>query len=67
VEIKVLTWEHLCKAPFYSVMADECTDSAAIEEPSHWVEDGEPAEYFFDMVPLKKPMLNLSIPLRLID
>ncbi len=47
----------LRKAPFYSVMADECTDIATIEELSVffcWVEDGEPVEHFFDIIPLKK-------------
>ena len=49
--------KRLCKAPFYSVMADECTDIATIEELSlffRWAEDGEPAEHFFDIIPLKK-------------
>ena len=47
----------LCKTPFYSVMADECTDIATIEELSLFfrcTEDGEPVEHFFDIVPLKK-------------
>ena len=49
--------KRLCKAPFYSVMADECTDIATIEELSlffRWAEDGEPVEHFFDIIPLKK-------------
>ena len=47
----------LCKAPFYSVMADECTDITTSEELSlffRWAEDGEPVEHFFDIIPLKK-------------
>lgn len=41
--------KHLSKAPFYSVIADECTDIATIEEElSHnSPEDGEPVENFF--------------------
>jgi hypothetical protein len=38
-------------------MADECTDIATVEELSvffRWVEDGEPVEHFFDIIPLKK-------------
>ena len=38
-------------------MADECTDITTIEELSvfcRWVEDGEPVEHFFKMLPLKK-------------
>lgn len=49
--------EQLHKAPFYSVMADECTDIATIEELSlffRWAENGEPVEHFFDIIPLKK-------------
>ena len=40
----------LHKAPFFSLMADECTDITTIEELSafcRWVEDGEPVEHFF--------------------
>ena len=47
----------LRKANFYSLMADECTDIATVEELSvffRWVEDGEPVEHFFDIIPLKK-------------
>ena len=38
-------------------MADECTDITTIEELSvfcRWVEDGEPVEHFFEILPLKK-------------
>ena len=49
--------KRLCKAPFYSVMADECIDITTIVELSlffRWAEDGEPVEHFFDIIPLKK-------------
>ncbi len=49
--------KRLRKAPFYSVMADECTDISTIEELSlcfRWEENGEPVEHFFDTIPLKK-------------
>ena len=42
---------------FYSLMADECTNIATVEELSVFfrgVEDGEPVEHFFDIIPLKK-------------
>ncbi len=41
--------ECLHKAHFYSLMGDECTDIATIEELSvffRWVENGEPVEHF---------------------
>ena len=49
----------LHKAPFFSLMADECTDITTIEELSvfcRWVEDGELVEhfFFFFFLPLKK-------------
>ena len=48
----------LHKAPFFSLMADKCTDITTIEELSvfsRWVEDGEPVELFFvEILPLKK-------------
>jgi hypothetical protein len=37
------------QAPFYSLMADECTDISTVEELSifcRWVEDGVPVEHF---------------------
>ena len=46
----------LHKAPFFSLMADECTDITTIEELSvfcRWVE-GERVEHFFEILPLKK-------------
>ena len=48
--------KHLCKAPFCSD-GDESTDIATIEVLSlffRWAEDGETAEHFFDIIPLKK-------------
>ena len=47
----------LRKAPYYSVMLDECTDITVVEEMSvffRWTENGEPVEHFFDVLPLKK-------------
>ena len=47
----------LHKAPFFSLMADECTDITTIEGLlvfCRWVEDGEPVEHLFEIVPLKK-------------
>ena len=44
-------------ALFFSLMADECTDVTTIEELlvfCRWVEDGEPVEHFFEILPLKK-------------
>ena len=49
--------KRLLNARFYSLMADECTDVATIEELSifcRWVEDGEPVEHFFKILPLQK-------------
>ena len=45
------------QVPFYSLMADECTDITTVEEPSiycRWVEDGLPVEHFLDINPLTK-------------
>ena len=47
----------LQNASFFSLMADECTDIATIEELSifcRWMEDGKPVEHFMDIIPLKK-------------
>ena len=47
----------LHQAPFYSLMADECTDISTVEEVSIfccWIEDGLPVEHFMEIVPLKK-------------
>ena len=54
VEESLLT--KLQQAPYYTLMADECTDVAIIEELSIFcclVEDGSPVEHFIDIVPLK--------------
>ena len=43
---------HLRKAPYYSVMLDECTDVTVVEEMSvyfRWTENDEPVEHFFLM------------------
>ena len=42
--------ERLHKAPFFSIMADECTDVTTIEELiicCRWMESGVPEEHFF--------------------
>ena len=47
----------LHKAPFFSIMADECTDITTIEELTiccHWVESDVPEEHFIDILTLKK-------------
>ena len=47
----------LLGGPFFSLMADECTDVATIEELSifcHWVENGSPVEHFMEILGLKK-------------
>ena len=41
--------KRLRKTPFFSIMADECTDVTTIEELTiccHWVESGVLEEYF---------------------
>lgn len=46
----------LKQAPYYSLMADECTAVTSLEELSifcRWVENGLPVEHFMDIVPLK--------------
>ena len=47
----------LLGAPFFSLMADKCTDVATIEELSsfcHWVENGSPVKHFIEILSLKK-------------
>ena len=49
--------ESLHKASYYSIMADECTDIATVEELSvycHWVLDGLPVEHFLEIIYLPK-------------
>ena len=49
--------KRLHQAPFYSIMADECTDVTTVEELSlfcRWIENGEPTEHFIDLSPMKR-------------
>ena len=49
--------KRLPKAPFFSIMADECTDVTTIEELTIcclWVESGVPEEHFIEVLLLKK-------------
>ena len=49
--------KRLHKAPFFNIMADECTDVTTIEELTiccRWVESGVPEEHFIEILPLKK-------------
>ncbi|XP_065892412.1 zinc finger MYM-type protein 1-like [Dysidea avara] len=51
------TLKRLQSVPFFSVMADECTDVTTIEELSvfcRWEENGVPVECFLEIIPLKK-------------
>ena len=55
VEESLLKWLH--KAPFFSIMAAECTDVTTIEELTiccRWVENGVPEEHFIEILRLKK-------------
>ena len=48
--------KRLHQASNFSIMADECTYVTAIEELSifyRWVEDRQPVEHFFEIIPLK--------------
>ena len=50
-------FNRLHKAPFFNIMADECTDIASIEELTSccgWVESGVPEEHFIGILSLKK-------------
>ena len=45
------------RASHYSIMADECTDTASLEEMSvfcRWEENGVPVEHFLEIIHLKK-------------
>ena len=47
----------LLDAQLFSLMADECTDIATIEELSilcRWEENGTPIEHFMEILPLKR-------------
>ena len=49
--------KRLHQAPFYSIMADECTDVTTVEELSlfcQWIENGEPTEHSIDLLPMKR-------------
>ena len=49
--------KRLHKAPFFSIIADECTDVTTMKELTiccHWVESGVPEEHFIEILPLKK-------------
>lgn len=49
--------KRLQEAPYFSIMADECTDISCIEELSlycRWEEGGVPEEHFLDIIHLKK-------------
>ena len=49
--------KHLYQAPFYSIMANECTDVSIVEELSlfcRWIENGEPTEHLIDLLPMKR-------------
>ena len=55
MEESPLKWLH--KAPFFSIMADECTDVTTIEELTiccRRVESRVPEEHFIEILPLKK-------------
>ena len=46
--------KHLHQAPFYSIMAEECTYVSTAEELSlfcRWIQNGEPTEHFIDFYP----------------
>ncbi len=60
------TWVEECilkrlqKAQYYSIMADECTDIACIEELSvfcRWEENGVVKEHFLEIIHLQKCVL----------
>ena len=55
VEESLLKMLH--QAPFFSIMADECTDVTTIEELTiccYWVASGVPEEDFIEILSLKK-------------
>ena len=61
--------KRLRQAPYYSIMADECTDVFIIEELSiycRWIENGEATEHFIEIVPLKNADAE-NIHLQLMD
>ena len=49
--------KRLHKAPFFNMMADECTDVTTLEELTiccRWMESGASEEHFIEILPLKK-------------
>ena len=57
VEESLLKHLHVHQAPFYSFMADKCTDVSTVEELSlfcRWIENGETTEHFIDLLPMKR-------------
>ena len=49
--------KRLHQAPFYSIMADKCTDVTTVEELflfCRWIENGEPTDHFIDLLPMKR-------------
>ena len=49
--------KRLHQEPFYSIMADECTDVITVVELPlfcRWIENGEPTEHFIDLLPMKR-------------
>ena len=63
VWVDELRINQLLGAPFFSLMADECTDVPTIEELSifcHWVENGSPVGHFMEILGLKKADAELS-------
>ena len=50
-------WKRLYKAPYFSIMADQCSDVTTIEELTIcccWVERGVPEDHSIEILPLKK-------------
>ena len=57
VWIDELQVHQLLEAPLFSLMADECTDIAVLEELTFlcvcWMENGSPVEHFMEILPSK--------------
>ena len=52
--VKESLLNRLQKAPYYALMAHECTDVSTLEKVSiycRWVQNGLPVEHFIDIVP----------------
>ena len=55
VDESLVNW--LLDAQYFSLIADECTDIATIEESSifgRWEENGSPVEHFMEGLPLER-------------